>query len=119
MQKPGFPQRSKKVLSRAFTLVIIFCIIATSLLTLQIHSRSTDNPDFEITAAINPNTANAASLTRLPSIGPSRAASIINYRKKINQINNKKAFNNPNDLEIIKGIGPKTVEKIREYLVFE
>ena len=35
------------------------------------------------------------------------------------QNNGTPAFQNPNDLQKVKGIGPKTVENIREWLKFE
>lgn len=70
---------------------------------------------------INPNKASWASLVRLPGIGPTKARAIVEYREsKINHDKiNDKPFNSINDLENVKGIGPKTVEGIREYLIFE
>ena len=61
---------------------------------------------------INPNTAPTASLMRLPGIGKVRAMDILNSRKT-------SPFGSADDLERVRGIGPKTVEKIRPYLTFE
>jgi len=61
---------------------------------------------------INPNTAPAASLMRLPGIGKVRAMDILASRKTA-------PFSNAADLERVRGIGPKTVEKIAPYLTFE
>lgn len=61
---------------------------------------------------INPNTAAHASLMRLPGIGRVRAMDIVDTRKTA-------PFSNADDLERVRGIGPKTVEKIRPYLTFE
>ena len=61
---------------------------------------------------INPNTAPTASLMRLPGIGRVRAMDILAGRKA-------QPFDTAADLERIRGIGPKTVEKIAPYLMFE
>ena len=66
---------------------------------------------------INPNTASAASLVRLPGIGPARAAAIIEYRKNFGK--DTPAFACPADLDKISGIGPKTIEKMEPWLSFE
>ena len=69
---------------------------------------------------INPNAAPAASLVRLPGIGRAKADAIISYRKKaFSSGEDKKAFKDAADLDKISGIGPKTVENIREFLKFE
>ncbi len=66
---------------------------------------------------INPNTAPAASLVRLPGIGKARALDIIHYR----QVNAKFeiVFESADDLQVIRGIGPKTAEKLEPWLIFE
>jgi competence protein ComEA len=53
----------------------------------------------------------------LPSIGPARARSIVEYRNLPDV--DKPAFKCASDMEKIKGIGPKTVEKLEPYLVFD
>lgn len=61
---------------------------------------------------MNPNTATTPALMRLPGIGRVRAMDIVKARAE-------QAFDNPAELERIRGIGPKTVEKIEPYLIFE
>lgn len=62
---------------------------------------------------LNPNMAAAGELAELPSLGPGKAQAIVRYRQ-----DNKKVFENASDLENVKGIGEKTVEKIEQWLIF-
>ena len=75
----------------------------------------------ELDGQINPNDAVPASLIRLPGIGVGRAAAIVAYRKSFSEkaSGNSKAFQNCDDLQKVRGIGPKTVQNISEYLKFE
>ena len=74
----------------------------------------------EIEGRINPNTANWASMARLPGIGEKLAQAIVDYRK-IYWSENKKSqcFNRCEDLDQVRGIGPVKCEQIRSYLIFE
>ena len=66
---------------------------------------------------INPNSDSMASLVRLPGIGKARAMDIIYYRRQQQQ--NGPAFGSTQDLQNIRGIGPKTAEKMSPWLTFE
>jgi len=69
---------------------------------------------------INPNFAPPASLIRLPGIGLVRARAITTYREYFNKTTSASvAFGNCDDLQKVKGIGPKTAENICEWLTFE
>ncbi|MBN2312595.1 MAG: helix-hairpin-helix domain-containing protein [Sedimentisphaerales bacterium] len=69
---------------------------------------------------INPNDAPVESLMRLPGLGAGRAGAIVAYRENSRKKNGKKlAFENCNDLLKVSGIGPKTVQGIRDWLEFE
>ena len=72
--------------------------------------------DITVYKTVNPNLATLESLVRLPGVGPSTAESIIKYRQ--DTPDGKKAFTKPADLQGVKGIGPKTVEKIAPWLSF-
>lgn len=67
---------------------------------------------------INPNYATRASLMRLPGIGSGRAKAIVDYRENFGG-ETAKAFRTCNDLQKIKGIGPKTAAGICQWLKFE
>jgi competence protein ComEA len=57
---------------------------------------------------INVNTASAEELTALPGIGPSYAQRIIEYREK------NGPFRKVEDLLNVRGIGEKTLERIKD-----
>jgi len=64
----------------------------------------------EIPHDVNINTADKDLLTQLPGIGPVTADIIIQYRKDNGQ------FGSIDELTKIKGIGNKTLEKLKPYL---
>ena len=75
--------------------------------------RPTKKKEKLLPASININTASEKELQRLPQIGPAKAKLITEYRNK----NGK--FNNIEDLLKIKGIGKKTLEKLKPYLLID
>ena len=57
---------------------------------------------------------------RLPGLGAGRAGAIVTYRENFTKKNGKSlAFEDCNDLLQISGIGPKTVQGLRDWLEFE
>jgi competence ComEA-like helix-hairpin-helix protein len=112
--------KQKRIQSFAFVIAASGCVLlsigfaASSLLT------SGQSYDIALDQKINPNTAHIASLVRLPGIGIGRARAIAAYRMDFsNESDRMPVFQNPNDLQKVKGIGPKTVENIGEWLKFE
>lgn len=63
-------------------------------------------------APINVNTATVEQLMQIPGVGPVTAQNIVAAR-------NVKPFKSVADLDRVKGIGPKTLEKIRPFVVLE
>ena len=79
-----------------------------------------DRCDIELEGRINPNDAPIESLIRLPGLGIGRAGAIVAYRENFNgKKATSPAFQNCTDLQKIKGIGPKTVQNISEWLKFD
>jgi len=61
-------------------------------------------------APIDLNRATAEDLQRLPGIGPAMAERILQYRKE------QRGFKSVDDLDGVRGIGQKTLEKLRPYV---
>lgn len=61
-------------------------------------------------AAIDPNTASADELQRLPGVGPVIAQRIIAFRSKTGP------FEDADELTAVKGIGPKKLAKMKPYI---
>jgi competence protein ComEA len=59
---------------------------------------------------MDPNTASAAMLERLPGIGPALAARIVEHRELHGP------FRRPRDITAVRGIGPATYERLAPYL---
>mgnify|MGYP001616280866 CR=1 FL=1 len=64
-------------------------------------------------ALVNINTATAALLDTLPGIGPSKAASIIDYRTK------NGPFSATSDIQKVSGIGPVTFAKLEKLITVD
>jgi len=74
----------------------------------------------ELDDRVNPNDAPAVSLMRLQGVGLSRAEAIVAYRENFGEKERKgPAFRDANDLRQVRGIGPKTVEGLGEWLRFD
>jgi competence protein ComEA len=66
----------------------------------------------QLTHPIDINRATAAELQRLPAVGPKRAQQILEERQK-------RPFASVDELRRVSGIGPKTLERLRPYVVVE
>jgi competence ComEA-like helix-hairpin-helix protein len=106
---------------QSFAFVISVCVCALFSIVFAVSSLAAvgEPSGIELDERINPNDAPIASLVRLPGIGMSRAEAIVAYRESFSKKGQSKAFENSNDLQKIKGIGPKTAENISEWLKFE
>jgi competence ComEA-like helix-hairpin-helix protein len=114
--------RQNRIQSFAFVLSVFvglcFAVYFSSS-NMNIISASTIN-NTKLINQINPNTAEAESLIRLPDVGFSLADAIIDYRNDYKKNNNgRPAFETSEDLQNVKGIGPKTIQNMKDLLKFE
>lgn len=112
----GVKEESGRTKVAAFAVAICLCLVLSSYLFVGVVSDKNDEHIIKFAGKINPNTASIESMMRLPGIGPARAGDIVEYRSNCQD---RKAFENADDLQVIKGIGPKTVEKMEPWLCFE
>lgn len=80
--------------------------------TVEKAKKTTKKTAKAATKAVNVNTADKETLTQIPGIGPKTADSILKYRKA----NGK--FKSGKDLMNVKGIGEKTLKKMKPFLKF-
>jgi hypothetical protein len=77
-------------------------------------------PGLQVDPRLNPNVARQSELERLPRIGPALAGRIVAYRQQrlTTMPAGQAVFRTPEDLQAVRGIGPKTVEQLRPFLKF-
>ena len=107
------------VRNSAFGLAIALAVIVSGSI-LAMEWRTGTQQAIILDESINPNTAPLASLLRLPGVGPLRAQAIVAYRQA-HVVGHAKqtAFKCLNDLERIKGLGPRTVSALSPWLIFD
>jgi comEA protein len=107
-----------------FAVVLVFGLVFSDFLerSSRRHLQSVSNPDradlidaqkkIKMQQIISINQADFKMLQRLPGIGPEMAKRIIAYREE------KGPFETPQDLLKVSGIGPITLEEIRQKIQF-
>ena len=118
--------KDRNILTLWFCLLLI--TIAATLIWLKnncyvgrLDGTHLNGHNITILDRINPNTATWPSLARLPGIGRVRAQTIVEYRDQFTNKGNHPdlpAFKTADDLQNIKGIGPKTAEQLSKHLIF-
>jgi competence protein ComEA len=103
----------KKLMVIFFVVVSLACATTPLLAAQAATAPAVSKETPAVAAPINVNTASAAELEKLPGIGKKSAAAIVAYRSE------KGPFKTSKDLVKVKGIGEKTVEKIKNSITFE
>ncbi len=92
--------------------LFVFCLTAVPAVVGAVPAASSA-PAAQQVAKVNINTASAKELEGLPGIGAVTAGRIVAYRTE------KGKFKTSNELLKVKGIGKKTMEKIKDLVVTE
>jgi len=117
---PGYDAANQLIQSSGFAVAIFACVVFAGVWTPNALREVPRGASTAIGERVNPNDAASVSLARLPGIGLTRAGMIVAYRERFAQQSGQAtAFRRPEDLAVIKGIGPATVEKMRPWLRFD
>jgi competence ComEA-like helix-hairpin-helix protein len=111
-----------RIQSLAFVMSACIAVFVSSSMMSSLRARETTTGQGEPIAKsrVNPNVAPIESLVRLPGLGVGRAGAIVAYRKKLREEDGKRiAFEDCNDLLKVRGIGPKTVQGMSEWVEFD
>jgi hypothetical protein len=106
--------------------LLVLVILSYLFILSHFHPSRIDNPQppdsprvRELHDHLDPNTATAADLAALPSIGPAMARRILEDREQFQKEHpHQPPYRQLKDLERIKGIGPATLENLRPYVQF-
>ena len=110
----------KRIQSFAFVISVSVCVCFSIYFVVSSLFGSAQLCEIQLESRTNPNDAPLASLVRLPGIGIGKATAIVAYRSDFSKQNNgSPAFRNCDDLQKVKGIGPKTVQNISQWLRFQ
>lgn len=97
-------------------ILMIWLIMAASVifqkLAVGIRTWSNASPSCSYAFTVEINTVSWPELTCLPGIGEVLARRIVSTREEIG------GFTSCEDLKVVRGIGPKTVEKVKPFLTF-
>jgi competence ComEA-like helix-hairpin-helix protein len=108
-----------RIQSFAFAISVCICVILCVFFLFD-FSEGAGADEIRLESRINPNDAPISSLVRLPGIGMSKAAAIVAYREEYRLSGaTGAAFRDCNDLQKVRGIGPKTAEAMAKWTVFE
>ena len=109
-----------KIKSFSFIIAAAICVLFCGYFVVSNLLESEQLYEIRLDEKINPNDASAASLVRLPGIGIGRAHAPVTYLENSpKKGGNGLTFQNDNDLRKVKGIGPKVLQNMNEWLEFE
>ena len=105
---------------QSFAFVLSVCVAVGLVSVLWAGESTSAHHKIEMESRINPNHAPVESLVRLPGLGIGRAQAVVAYRESFGRASGTStAFERADDLQRIKGIGPKTVHGMSAWVKFE
>jgi hypothetical protein len=102
---------------RAMIMALSLSAVGAAIVSFEVWRSGRTVVRQPLVSRINPNTADASLLMTLPNIGPARAAAIVEFRQQ--QKSGAIVFRRVEDLQAVKGIGPKISESLQPWLDFE
>ena len=114
-----------KITKTEIGLLLLAVVFFGGMTAVHLITHQTGESGYEVTTAgrreiaasvvekVNLNTANAAELEALPGIGETLARRIVAYREENGR------FTAPEDLIGVDGIGEKTINGLRDYVILE
>lgn len=110
----------QRIESFGFVILTGICVLVCSCFAASLLLKSQKSFDLEPDSRINPNYAPVESLMRLPGVGRAKAEAIAAYRGGFQaEQKGQMAFQSLDDLQKVRGIGPKTAENMSKWLEFE
>ena len=110
----------RMIQSFAFIIAVFASVLLCCRFALPGFSEHARSYEIRLDGRVNPNDAPFGSLVRLPGVGISRASAIIQYREHFSGKGEQaRPFEKYRDLQKVKGIGPKTAQKIGQWLKFD
>ncbi len=111
---------------RGVLIALLGCLLAYLVIRYLLNPLYVSNPQparpprfDDLADKIDPNTADWHALAALPGLGEKRAKTIIEYREAFVTKNpGHLAFGEPEDLLLVRGIGPSMLATLRPYLIF-
>jgi competence ComEA-like helix-hairpin-helix protein len=110
----------ERIQAFAFVISIMMCAALAAGFLLRGVAVQGRPRQIQLDDRINPNNAPAVSLMRLQGVGLSRAEAIVACRENFGEKERRgPAFREANDLQKVRGIGPRTAQNIGQWLKFE
>jgi competence ComEA-like helix-hairpin-helix protein len=110
----------ERIQSFAFVISVCMCVGLSAVIMARSLAGLGRPCQIQLDEKINPNIAPSVSLLRLQGVGSSRAEAIVTYRENFVEKGRKgPAFQDVNDLQKVRGIGPRTAQNISQWLKFE
>src|SRR5688500_14978878 len=111
---------------RAVLIALLGCLLVYLVIRLILNPLYVSNPQparppryDDLADTIDPNTADWQTLAALPALGEKRAKTIIEYRDAFTKEHpDRFAFEEPEDLLLVRGIGPSMLATLKPYLLF-
>ena len=111
---------------RSVLVALLGCLLLYLIVRLILNPAYVSNPQparpsryDDLADKIDPNVADWQTLAALPGLGEKRAKTIVEYREAFVAKNpGHLAFSEPEDLMLVRGIGPSMLATLRPYLLF-